>query len=138
MVNEVLVDDNTRWDCLFCGKCCHKIGKEFSLRLFDKETEKSGKCPHLDSRNRCEIYHERPIGCMMYPFYPDWNKLKLGTVDFSIGSLKIDSECPSYMKGNLVIKNKQLLKKLDKIAIKLKQNIKTLKHGQIKDIFSLR
>lgn len=135
MVNEVLVDKNTRWECIGCGKCCHKIGDEFSLRLFNEKT-KDGRCIKLNEENRCDIYSERPIGCKMYPFYPDWNKLKLGMVDFS--NLKIDSECSGYGKGEVVIDNKQLLKKLDKIKLKIEENIKILKHGQIKDIFSLR
>lgn len=136
MVKEVLVDDKTRWECISCGKCCYKLGSEFSLRLFNKESE-DGKCPQLNNKNRCNIYSERPLGCKMYPFYPDWNKLKLGIVDFSIGSLKIDSECSGYMNGELVIKNNQLFKKLDKIALKLKENISKLDHGKIKDIFSI-
>lgn len=73
----------------------------------------------------------------MYPFYPDWNKLKTGTIDFNIGSLKIDSECSGFMKGDLVIKNKRLFKKLDKIAAQIKENMRKQKQGQIKDIFSI-
>jgi len=137
MVKEKLVDDETRWQCVSCGKCCHKIGDEFSIKLFTEKTNE-GRCLHLNERNICDIYSQRPIGCRMYPFYPDWDKLKAGIVDFSIGSLKIDSECLGFMKGDLIIKNKQLLKKLDKIALKIKENIKILKHGQIKDIFSLK
>jgi len=74
----------------------------------------------------------------MYPFYPDWEKLKQGEVDFSIGTLKIDSACSGYGKGPLVITNKHLWKKLEKIAIEIKTNIIILKKGQIKDIFSIR
>ena len=109
----------------------------FSIKLFTEKTNE-GRCLNLNEKNICNIYSQRPIGCRMYPFYPDWDKLKAGIVDFSIGSLKIDSECSGFMKGDLIIKNKQLLKKLDKIALKIKENIKILKHGQIKDIFSLK
>ena len=138
MVKEVLVDYDTRWECVSCGKCCYKIGEEFSLKLFSEETKDGGKCPHLDEKNRCEIYSDRPLGCKMYPFYPDWSKLKLGIVDFSIGSLKIDSECGGYMKGELIVKNKRLLKKLEKVKLSVKENIRKLRHGQIKDIFSMK
>ncbi|MBM3200146.1 YkgJ family cysteine cluster protein [Candidatus Woesearchaeota archaeon] len=138
MVKEVLVDENTRWECIFCGKCCYKIGNEFSLRLFNEKTKEGGKCVNLNEKNRCNIYDCRPLGCKMYPFYPDWNKIKVGIVDFSIGSLKIDEECSGYMKGVLVTENKKLFKKLGIIALQIKENIKKLKHGQIKDIFALR
>lgn len=49
MVNEVLVDENTRWVCVSCGGCCYKLTNEFSLRLFNKET-KEGKCIHLNKK----------------------------------------------------------------------------------------
>jgi Fe-S-cluster containining protein len=70
MVKEVLVNKETRWQCISCGKCCHKMGDEFSLKLFNKKI-KEGKCPNLNEKNMCEIYSQRPLGCKMYPFYPD-------------------------------------------------------------------
>lgn len=137
MVKEVLVDENTRWKCIGSGRCCHLIGKENTLQLFQEETKQDGACPKLDEKNRCSIYSDRPLGCKMYPFYPDWNKLKQGNVDFSEGSLKIDSECPGYGQGEFVLKDVHLKRKLEKISQELKDNIRKKPSGKIKDLFTM-
>jgi len=137
MVKEILVDRETRWECVSCGKCCYKIGDEFSLKLFGEKTD-NGKCVKLSEKNRCGLYRDRPLGCKMYPFYPDWNKLKLGNVSFKIGSLKMDSECSGYMKGTKIINNKKLFKKLNSIALEIRAYMIKNPGGQIKDIFGNR
>ena len=137
MIQETLVDKNTRWKCIGSGRCCHLIGKETTLKLFNEETKESGACPKLDEKNRCSIYSSRPMGCKMYPFYPDWEKLKKGIVDFSDGALKIDSACPGYGQGDLVLEDLHLKKKLEKIAKELKENIRKKPSGKIKDLFTM-
>ena len=135
MVTEVLVDSKTRWICVGSGRCCHLLGKEVSLSLFGKAPQENGACVKLDEKKRCSIYSERPMGCKMYPFYPDWEKLKRGKVDFSAGSLKIDSECPGYMQGDLVLGNKKIQKKLYKVAVQLAKNLQKKKQGKLVDLF---
>lgn len=137
MIKEVLVDENTRWKCIGSGRCCHLIGKETTLRLFKEETKEDGACPKLDEKNRCTIYSDRPLGCKMYPFYPDWEKIKTGQIDFSKGSLKIDSACPGYGQGEKVLENVHIRKKLEKISLELKENIKKTPSGKIKDLFTM-
>ena len=137
MIKEVLVDSETRWECQSCGKCCHNLGDEASLHLFGEKTKEDGACPNLDERSRCSIYADRPFGCKMYPFYPSWIELKKGKVDFLLGALKIDSCCPGYGKGTLVVKNKKIFKKLEKVAVKLKENIRNKPEGKIKDLFHM-
>src|SRR3989344_5196120 len=75
MVQETLVNETTRWACQCCGNCCYKLEDEIHLKLFNKQKENS-KCTHLNHENKCNIYNNRPLGCKMYPFYPDWKKLK--------------------------------------------------------------
>lgn len=136
MVTEVLVAKDMKWKCINCGRCCHKIGDEFSLKLFNKKTE-NNKCLNLDEKNHCIIYSERPLGCKMYPFYPNWEKLKKGIVDFKIGSLKIDSECSGFMQGELIVDNVHIFKKLKKVSLQLNQNLRKQPLGKIKDLFSI-
>src|SRR3989344_3314766 len=106
MIKPVLVDENTRWECQHSGKCCHKLGCEMHEKLFAQPPKEDGRCVKLNEKNLCNIYNERPIGCQMYPFYPNGEKLKQGSVEFTIGTLTIDSECPDYGKGPLVMNNK--------------------------------
>ena len=133
MIKEVRVTLDTKWECVGCGKCCHKIGDEFCLKLFGEKTV-DGKCVKLVNK-RCKVYSERPLGCRMYPFYPSWKKLKAGMIDFKIGSLKIDANCDGFGNGSKICRNKRLLRKLDKVALKLKEKIISNPKGKIKDLF---
>ncbi len=132
MIKEIKVTPDTRWECISCGKCCHKLGSMFNSKLFNGE---GNKCVKLNEKNRCGIYTERPLGCKMYPFYPDWEKFKLGNVDFKLGSLKIDSECGGFGKGQRVVRNERLFKKLNKIALELKRRIVANPKGRINELF---
>jgi Fe-S-cluster containining protein len=132
MIKEVKVIPETRWECVSCGRCCYKLGKEFNFKLFGSS---DGKCVKLNERGRCGVYNERPLGCKMYPFYPDWEKLKIGVIDFKLGGLKIDSDCSGYGKGQRIVRNKRLLKRLDKVALELKKRMMKNKGGKIKDLF---
>ena len=136
MIKETIVTINTKWECQGCGRCCHLIGEETTQKLFGEKTKEDGACPRLID-GRCSDYDQRPLGCKMYPFYPDWEKLKIGHIDFSLESLKIDADCPGYMKGTHIFKNKKLLKKLDKVALQLKQIMIKNPKGKIKDLFSI-
>ena len=132
MIKEIKVTPDTRWECISCGKCCHKLGKAFNSKLFGGE---GNKCIKLNERARCEIYTERPLGCKMYPFYPDWEKFKSGNVDFKLGSLKIDSECSGFGKGQRIVRNERLFKKLNKISLELKRRIVANPKGKINELF---
>ena len=136
-IKEVLVDENTRWKCVGSGRCCHMLGYEAHYKFFKEPPEFDGKCVKLDEKNRCTIYDSRPLGCKMYPFYPDWEQIKKGKVDFSEGALRIDSNCPGFGRGDLVLKNKRILKKLDKIAEKIRENIRKNPSGKIKDLMTM-
>ena len=135
MVKEILVDDKTRWECVSCGKCCHKLGEEISLKLFGENT-KNGRCVKLNEKDRCSVYIERPLGCKMYPFYPDWGNLKKGKIDFKFGSVRMDAECSGYGKGSKVVHNHRLFKRLEKISLELRKRIIANPKGKIKDLFS--
>jgi len=133
MIKEVFVDEDTRWKCVSCGKCCSKLGDEVSLGLFGVKTD-NGKCVKLVGE-RCSIYSDRPIGCKMYPFYPDWERFKKGEIVFSVGSLMIDSDCSGFGKGDRVVDNKKVFKKLKKVTLELKGKMREIKVGTIKDLF---
>ncbi|MFH1972436.1 MAG: YkgJ family cysteine cluster protein [archaeon] len=132
MIKPVLVDEDIRWECVNCGRCCFKIGDEFSLHLFGVKTD-NGKCVKFDKR--CTIYNERPLGCKMYPFYPDWERLKKGEISFNVGGLQIDSDCSGFGSGDLVVGNKKLFKKLKKVALELKEKMIENRSGKIKELF---
>jgi len=133
MIKEVKVVPETRGECISCGKCCHKLGKEFNMKLFGGSDD--AKCVKLNERLRCDVYTERPLSCKMYPFYPDWEKLKVGVIDFKLGGLKIDSDCRGYGKGQRIVRNKRVLRKLDMVALELKKRMIKKKGGKIKDLF---
>ncbi|MBT3985867.1 YkgJ family cysteine cluster protein [archaeon] len=132
MIKETKVTPDTRWECISCGKCCHKLGNAFNFRLFNGNSD---TCVKLNEKNRCGIYTERPLGCKMYPFYPDWEKFKLGKVDFKLGSLKIDSGCSGFGKGQKIVRNERLFKKLNKVSLELKRRIVANPRGKIKELF---
>ena len=119
---EVLVNQETKWKCLLCGKCCRQIGQglENSDLALDR---KSGRCSKLNEKNMCNNYFNRPVICMMYPFHPSREKLVLGSVDFSIGKLLIDSDCPGFNQGSIIVENKVLMADFEKIALLLEHRM---------------
>jgi len=131
---EVLVNHDTRWKCLHCGKCCREIGLglENSKLNFDK---KSGACSKLENDNLCDDYPNRPVICMMYPFHPSREDFVLGRIDFSAGKLLIDSACPGFGQGSNVFENAPLMKELEKVASILKRKTGLIKQGRIVDTF---
>lgn len=131
---EVLVDQETRWKCLLCGKCCREIGigLENSRLALDR---KSGKCSKLNIKNMCSDYLRRPVICMLYPFHPSREDLVLGTVDFSIGKLLIDPACPGFGSGSKVIENSALMEELKKVALLLEHRMHLIKEGKVVDAF---
>lgn len=131
---EVLVDSNTKWKCLLCGKCCRDIGKGLgnSKLILDKS---SGRCSKLNEKNLCSDYFRRPVICMMYPFHPSREKLALGVVDFSIGKLLIDPGCPGFGYGINVVGNELLMKELKKVALLLEHRMNLIRNGKIVDAF---
>lgn len=133
-MGEVLVDNETRWKCLLCGKCCREIGKglENSRLALDR---KSGACAKLNEKSLCADYFSRPVICMMYPFHPSREELVLGTLDFNIGKLLIDSECPGFGHGSKIIENEPLMKELKKVALLLKHRMHLIKEGKVVDAF---
>ena len=131
---EVLVDNGTKWKCLLCGKCCREIGNglENSRLALDR---KSGRCFKLNEKNMCKDYFRRPVICMMYPFHPSREDLALGSIDFSIGKLLIDSDCPGFGQGNKVIENSILTAELKKVTLLLEHRLSLIKEGKIVDSF---
>lgn len=131
---EILVDEGTRWKCLLCGICCREIGSglENSKLALDG---KSGRCPRLNEKNMCTNYFNRPVICMMYPFHPSREDLVLGKIDFSIGKLLIDSDCPGFGRGSKVIGNSVLMGEFKKIALLLEHRMSLIKEGKVVDAF---
>lgn len=130
---EVLVDNDTRWKCLHCGKCCKEIGLglESSKLEFDK---KSGTCSKFED-DACVDYLNRPLICMMYPFHPSREGLALGVVDFSIGKLLIDSACPGFGHGGRIVENEPLMKDLEKSASLLQSRMGLINDRRIVEAF---
>ena len=127
---EVPVDKKTRWECVRCGNCCKDIvlTKSKSLSII-----KNGKpiCKFFDEKTRlCINYENRPFICKLYPFVIDLDKVKgpdkiaRPQRAFLLENLKIHSECLGYGKGKRVYANKNLLKKLDKLALEFAINYK--------------
>lgn len=131
---EVLVNEETKWKCLLCGRCCREIGRglENSRLALDR---KSGRCSRLNEKNMCSDYFHRPVICMMYPFHPSREDLILGKIDFSVGKLLIDSDCPGFGQGSKVIKNAVLMKELEKVALLLEHRTSLIKEGKVVDAF---
>jgi len=131
---EVVVDSGTRWKCMLCGKCCREIGRglDNSKLALDRKT---GRCSKLNEKNMCSEYFKRPVICMMYPFHPSREKLALGEVDFSIGKLLIDSDCPGFSQGPIIIDNDLLMKELEKVELLLEHRINLIKEGKVVDAF---
>lgn len=115
------IDKKTKWECQRCAKCCRDIivSKQKSLSL-----EINGKiiCKNLDLNTLlCKDYENRPFTCKIYPFVIDINAIvkdKVATPQdaFKLENLKIHTECPGYGKGKRIFANKNLKKKIDKIA----------------------
>lgn len=131
---EALVNQETKWKCLLCGKCCREIGRDLQNSQLALN-RKSGKCSKLNIKNMCSDYFRRPVICMMYPFHPSREDLALGVVDFSIGKLLIDPECPGFGQGQKVVENKHLMEELKKVALLLEHRMNLIKDGKIVDAF---
>ena len=131
---EVRVDQETKWKCLLCGKCCRKIGQglDNSVLALDRKSE---RCLNLNNKNMCSAYFRRPVICMMYPFHPSREDLALGSVDLSLGKLLIDSDCPGFGHGIRVVENYVLIKDLKKVALLLEHRMHLIKEGKIVDAF---
>ena len=131
---EVVVDKETRWKCLLCGKCCREIGKglENSKLALNRD---SGRCSKLNIKNMCSDYSRRPVICMMYPFHPSREDFALGVLDFSIGKLLIDPDCPGFGHGSKVVENEPLMKELEKVELLLEHRMHLIKEGKVVDAF---
>jgi Fe-S-cluster containining protein len=87
----------------------------FAKRIHDKapyqyemkKTLEKGKCRFL-AKNRCTIYHLRPMICRFYPF-------ELKTAANGKHQFLYTSECPSIGKGKTLSKN--YFKKLFQLAL---------------------
>lgn len=130
---EVFVDNDTRWKCLHCGKCCKEIGLglESSKLDFDK---KSGACSKFE-KDVCNDYFNRPLICMMYPFHPSREGLALGIVDFCIGKLLIDSACSGFGHGGKIVDNESLMKEFEKVASVLQSRMGLIKERRVVEAF---
>ncbi len=125
------VDEDTRWECQKCMLCCKEnkevIEKAFKVKSIDNH------CPFLKD-NKCEREKNKPLICKLYPFFPGVNKDKT-RISFAIGNLQIFSSCPGVGKGKKISENKELLKKIDKIAKELMERLVLKSQGKINDIF---
>ncbi len=130
---EVLVDCDTRWKCLHCGKCCKEIGLGLESSKFDFD-KKSGACSKFE-KNVCNDYFNRPLICMMYPFHPSREGLALGIVDFSVGKLLIDSACSGFGHGGRIVDNEPLIEEFEKIASVLQSRMGLIKERRVVEAF---
>jgi len=130
---EVLVDHDTRWKCLHCGKCCKEVGLGLENSKLEVD-KKSGACSKFEDDN-CMDYFNRPLICMMYPFHPAREGLALGIVDFSIGKLLIDSGCSGFGHGSRVVENEPLVKELEKSASLLQSKMSFIKNRRFIEAF---
>lgn len=132
-MTEVFVNNETRWKCLHCGKCCKEIGLglESSKLVFDK---KSGACSKFKD-DACSDYPNRPLICMMYPFHPSREGLALGVVDFSIGKLLIDTSCPGFGQGSRVVDNEPLIKEFENVALILQRRMSLIDKRRVVEAF---
>lgn len=135
------IDKKTCWECQQCGQCCRGIiitqNKSISI-------EKDGLpvCKFLGDDNRCINYDERPFICQLYPFVLDLSKImdEKGTARpkkaFELENLKIHDECPGFGKGKRIYANKNLQRKLEKMADKFADDFKAVfeKKKEIKDV----
>lgn len=126
---RITVDENTRWECQKCRKCC-KANKEIIKKIFEMKSDKDG-CPFLKNHN-CERENNKPLICRVYPFFPGVNDKKLS---FAIGKLTIFAGCPGIGKGKKVSENKELLKRIDKNAKELMERLVLKSQGKIKGVF---
>ncbi len=133
-MTDILVDENTRWKCMLCGKCCRTIGQGLKNSKISLDPRRD-KCSKLNIKNMCEDYFRRPVICKMYPFHPSREDLALGKIDFRIGKLIIDSNCPGFGQGMKILKNKSLMEDLKKVALLLEHRISLIKKGKIIDAF---
>lgn len=138
---ERQIDKKTCWECQCCGQCCRGIilanNKSISI-------EKDGQpvCKFLGEDNRCVNYNERPFICRLYPFVLDIQTVvdEKGVARprkvFELENLKIHDECPGFGKGKRVYGNKNLQKKLDKLAEQFANDFKDVfeKKKEIKDV----
>jgi len=135
-----LVSEETRWECQRCGNCCTvpEWGRENMKMLLGHELQPNGRCFYLNEKNMCRNYSERPLICRMHPFHPDKESLKIGKPDFSAGKLLISKSCKGLGCGEKVFRNRQLMKKLGRIAEELSAKIKTMKSGTLQELFYTR
>jgi len=55
-----------RYPCTSCGLCCQNVSDVSELQELSGE---GGACIHLDERNECSIYDERPLLCRIDESY---------------------------------------------------------------------
>ncbi len=123
------IDKKTKWECQLCGECCNGIILSQNKSL---SVEKNGLpvCQFLGENKRCMSYEARPFICRLYPFVIDIRKIvdEKGTARprkaFELENLKIHDECPGYGKGKRVYANKNLQRRLDKLAEKFANDFK--------------
>ncbi len=135
---ELAIDKKTQWECIRCGACCEGIivGKSRDISVI-----KRGKpvCKYLDEDSKlCLNYENRPFICRIYPFVLDMDAIKGADgvarpqQAFKLENLKIHSECPGLGKGRRIYANKNLLKKLEKLALEFAINYKRYINKEIK------
>jgi len=114
-MNDFVIPNETRWDCIKCGQCCQCL-----MNQMNPINEEPHQCEELVNGNICRIHenNERPPECIAFPF-----TLHTGIKrDF----LFINNVCNGYGKGEIIsveryktIANKDSLKNL-KTSIYLK------------------
>lgn len=62
------------FNCDCCGICCRNVGKEPSMREYDRG---DGVCKHLNKENKCNIYEQRPLICNVQKVYERFFKDKM-------------------------------------------------------------
>ncbi|MDO8622662.1 MAG: YkgJ family cysteine cluster protein [archaeon] len=122
----------------FTGKEMKKVLKKGYKNYFFKVKEgiyelksKKGRCPYLKKDNSCEIHKIKPILCLCYPVFQNFDKQKNGYIII---------ECPMAK----ILSKKEIekcKKEVSKIPIKFLEmaiNLKTIKNKKDRKLIKKR
>ena len=120
---EVPITKKTQWECIQCGRCCHDFILSQGMHLSIIKDGKEVCQFHDHSTKLCTIYDKRPFICRIYPLVMNTDVIldKDGTARpqraLALENMTIHTECPGYGQGKRIYSNKNLQKKIEKLAL---------------------
>ncbi len=73
-------DDELKFPCTSCGKCCRKVGNSPQTHFLDRG---DSVCRYFnEEKNLCNIYNDRPIVCRVQDYYKQYLSDKIRWIDF--------------------------------------------------------